>query len=774
MMDKGPARELRLPQPDHWSIRTKLLLLVFVALLPALLVLFFRGLSQQRQAVEQHRRAALRQVIQLSHHQEQFVHGAHQLLSALAHTPSIQARDGEATDQLLSSLLVDSPQYANLIVAQADGLTFSSALPRTGSISYSDRPYFQKALRSRDFVVGEFVISRSTHRRVLPIAMPVMDRFRRIQSVIIASQDLESLGELVSIQNLSMGADFVLLDRNGVVLHQLNSPDSPTGSLLNRKQLSQLFGAPQGTFSQVDGVGTHRLYAFQGLCLPGETQPYMVIRLGVPERAALSEIRWRWYMDLVTLGSATLMAMLVAWILGGALVRRPVHRLLSATFRIGRGEWRAASGLPTGGSELGRLASALDELGKALYTRELSRVKSEQERLDAEQEQHRLEVQVQQAQKLESLGVLAGGIAHDFNNLLTAILGNLNLAKDGAEGQPGVVRFLEKAERVAMRATDLTRQLLAYSGRGRAVIRPVDLNQLVQEISQILEIGHSKKIQLTIQASGSLPLIYGDAAQLQQVVLNLVTNAAEAIGDRDGAIALRTFTQPLSAENLKLDFPGQSMEAGRYAILEVIDTGCGMSADIQARIFEPFFTTKPSGHGLGLSAMLGILKTHRGGIQIQSQEGQGSTFRIALPCVGALDETPPAVVEVAPDRLEGTVLLVEDEVDIREATRMGLEAMGLQVHEAADGQKALRLFRQNPEAFDLVITDLAMPHMDGQELFRKLRALRSSLPVILCSGHAAEDLVQRLREEGLTAYIPKPYLVSELRTTIWRCMALQA
>lgn len=757
---------------DRWSIRTKLLLVVFVALLPALLMLFFRGISRQQQAKLLFQRQVLRQVIQLSSHEEQFVHGAQQLLTALAHTPSIENQDSNASEQLLASILQESPQFANILATRTDGWSFASGVP-SSPVYYGDRPYFQDAKHRLSFAVGDFVISRSTSRRVLPLAMPVRDRGRHLRSVLIASQNLETLNDLISLQALPTGADVVLLDRQGMVLYQVNSLDAATGQPLLPSEWG-LMQQSQGTYSRLDSSRIRRLYAYRKLFLPGEVSPYMVIRLGIPESAALGEIRRGWYSDLSFMGGATLLAMGVAWGLGGLLVRRPVRQLLSITSRIARGDWNAAASMPMGRSEFGRLASSLNELGKALHVREVSRIQSERERLEAEQEQHRLETQMQQAQKLESLGVLSGGIAHDFNNLLTGILGNLDLAKQAAEDRPNVVRFLEKAERISVRATDLTRQLLAYSGRGRSVIRPVDLAVLVREMAQILELGHSKKVHLELQLMAGLPFVQGDAAQLQQVVLNLVTNAAEAIGDQEGRIFLGAEFQTLDEEDIRIHYPGQPLEPGPHVILQVRDTGCGMSEEVQARIFEPFFTTKPSGHGLGLSAMLGILKGHHGGIRILSRQGEGSTFHIALPCAAIPDSQEVCTPGPKAVMLEGRVLLVEDETEIRETMQHALECMGLEVCSASNGLEALAWLDRELDEFDLVVTDLSMPQMDGRELFLRVKGIRPSLPVILCSGHAPEDMVQSLRDQGLAAFLPKPYRAQDLRDAIWKCIAVQA
>jgi PAS domain S-box-containing protein len=383
----------------------------------------------------------------------------------------------------------------------------------------------------------------------------------------------------------------------------------------------------------------------------------------------------------------------------------------------------------------------------------------------------RTEEALHQAQKLESLGLLAGGIAHDFNNLLAAVLGNLNLAQAALAEEAPARTHLAAAEATVLKAAELTRQLLAYSGRGHCEVKPQDLNRAVQDVAQLLKVSLPKKIALSFALDPALPPIAADAAQLQQVVMNLVTNAADAIGDRDGGITLSTRTRALDATSLASDFASQGLEPGPYAVLEVEDTGCGMGKEVLDRIFDPFFTTKKTGHGLGLSAMLGILRSHRAGIRIASEVGRGSRFGLFFPGrPGLPPPPPPAPPALVPAHLEGTVLLVDDEPVIRETGAASLEAMGLRVLTAKDGEEALATFEAHRAAIDLVLLDLSMPHMDGREAFLRLRALRADLPILLCSGFGDRDALLGLLEDGPAGFLPKPYPLAELRQALQRML----
>jgi len=384
----------------------------------------------------------------------------------------------------------------------------------------------------------------------------------------------------------------------------------------------------------------------------------------------------------------------------------------------------------------------------------------------AEEQRRHLEAQFQQAQKLESLGVLAGGIAHDFNNLLTAILGNLNLAQFNLNPESPAAPFLENAERTVLKASDLTKQMLAYSGKGRFVVKLHDVNAVVGEMAHLLQVSISKKAVLRLHLAKGLPPIEADGAQLQQVVMNLVTNASEALGDQEGTIAITTGLAELDADYIASTFPAQPLPPGRYITLEVSDTGQGMSPDVLARIFDPFFTTKPTGRGLGLSAMLGILRGHQAGLKIYSEVGRGSSFKAFFPAAPghAGPAEPSETHEATP--LAGRILLVDDEAVILDTIGPALEALGLQVVLANDGIEAVEQFRADPGGFDLVLMDLTMPRMDGREAFQLMRRTRPSVRVILSSGYNEQESIQAFAGKDLSGFLQKPYTLQALRTAL--------
>jgi len=383
-------------------------------------------------------------------------------------------------------------------------------------------------------------------------------------------------------------------------------------------------------------------------------------------------------------------------------------------------------------------------------------------------ERRHAEEALRQAQKLEGLGVLAGGIAHDFNNLLTAIMANLNLAQMTLPEEAKAARYLQSVESTVVRAADLTRQMLAYSGRGAFVIQSLDLNQVAEEITQLLRASIPKKVEIRFGLQPGLPAVEADIAQIQQVIMNLVTNAAEAIGDQEGTITLTTGTWELDRAVIQRDFPGQELRPGAFVVLEVSDTGCGMDDHTRDHLFEPFFTTKFSGRGLGLSALRGILKGHHAGIQIDSELGRGSTFRVFFPAHQgpAGEPAAEAIGETGIALHRGTILLVDDEPVVLSSTRGMLEELGYDVLEARDGVEALERFKEHDRSITLVLLDLTMPRMDGHETLAELRKLRPEIKVILCSGYHEQEALRDIRPGDPVGFLHKPFRFSDLRNVL--------
>lgn len=410
---------------------------------------------------------------------------------------------------------------------------------------------------------------------------------------------------------------------------------------------------------------------------------------------------------------------------------------------------------------LGELERGADGAVQAVF----GTVQDITERKRAEDEHRKLAARVQHAQKLESLGVLAGGIAHDFNNLLTSMLGNADLALEDLPRSSPARGNVEDIETAARRAAELCRQLLAYSGRGRFQVQIVDLRDVIEEMGQLLSVTVSKQVVLRYHFAADLPGVEADPTQIRQVVMNLITNASEAIGDKQGVISVSTGAMTCDESYLGEAWSSAELEPGLYACLEVTDTGCGMDASTQQRLFDPFFSTKFTGRGLGLAAAIGIVRGHRGAIKVYSELGRGSCFKLLFPAAGS--PAHPLRAQAVRERWQGRgkVLLVDDEVTVRSVGRAILERAGLTVLTAEDGEQALQVFRSEPE-IACVILDLTMPRMDGETCFRELRRLRPDVRVVLTSGYNEQEVVSRFTGKGLAGFVQKPYKAAELLACI--------
>jgi PAS domain S-box-containing protein len=394
------------------------------------------------------------------------------------------------------------------------------------------------------------------------------------------------------------------------------------------------------------------------------------------------------------------------------------------------------------------------------------------ERKRSEEERLQLEHKLQDAQKLESLGLLAGGIAHDFNNLLTGILGNTCLVATELPSDSSIHNYLGSIRLGVKRAADLCKQMLAYSGRGRFVVQNHCLNQLLTESSELLQVSISKQTELVLNLQPKLPAIHADDTQIRQVIMNLVINASEAIGTNKGVITLSTGLIQADRTYLNGTLFAQNLAEGPYVYLEVTDSGCGMDKLTQEKIFDPFFTTKFSGRGLGLAAVLGIVRSHKGALKIHSEPGQGSLFRVLFPCAVGLSsvETPPPPKPIAWSG-QGCVLVVDDDEMIRLTTGQALRKAGFEVMLASNGAQAVEIFRSFPKRFTLVLMDLTMPQMNGRQAFAEMKQVQQEIRVVLMSGYNDESTVLELSREGFASFLSKPFDLAALQTTVSKVLA---
>jgi two-component system, cell cycle sensor histidine kinase and response regulator CckA len=416
-------------------------------------------------------------------------------------------------------------------------------------------------------------------------------------------------------------------------------------------------------------------------------------------------------------------------------------------------------------------------------------LRSLRERLDTiEKDSARL----REAQKLESLGVLAGGFAHEFNNLLMAVLGNADVALANLAPEHPAHRNLQQIGVAARRAADLTGQMLAYAGKGRVMVQELDLNVVIAEMAHLLKISAHNVASPTYHLAAHLPAIEADASQIRQVVVSLIANAAEAIALQTqaagaashGSIRVATEARVVDAAFLSRCSVGGGAP-GEYVVLEVADTGAGMDEATQARMFDPFYTTKFTGRGLGLAAVQGIIRAHGGAIHVSSTLGAGTTVTVLFPPLEAAQRRTPTVA-AAPASLDSTparpspapvranrriALLVDDDASVRDVARVMLTQLGFEVHVARDGQEARALFHAHHASLELVLLDLVMPGVRGDAVLAELRQLNATVPVLLMSGYDVEEINQRLEGRGATGFVQKPFTFDELRAAVVLALA---
>ena len=384
-------------------------------------------------------------------------------------------------------------------------------------------------------------------------------------------------------------------------------------------------------------------------------------------------------------------------------------------------------------------------------------------------ERLRSEEILRQSQRMEGIGLLAGGVAHDFNNMLTSIIAQNSLALARIDDKNFVRTHVDKAIQSAERAADLTRQLLAYAGKGNTLVAPLDLNRLIRENDALLETAVPRKIKLSISLTSELASISADQGQMQQVLMNLVLNAVEAIEDAVGAITIQTDMHFLSEDELEKYLGSADLHAGEYVRLRVEDSGIGMTAKTLDRIFDPFFTTKPTGRGLGLSALLGIIRSHHGALRVESHEDEGTIFHVVFPPIEQEVHQPreSTSAPVANDTaLAGTVLLIEDEAPIRESLSEILQLAGLKVLTANDGEQGVAAYLEHQSEIDLILLDLSMPVMDGHEALERIREVDSELCIILLSGYSATEISDTIFTNQHTNFVQKPFSPRKLLATI--------
>jgi signal transduction histidine kinase len=598
------------------SLRFCLTLLVLLAVLPALGLTLYTAVEDYRRETSAIEADTLQLTEAISLEEDQVIAGTRQLLIALAELPQVGGGNSASCNAFLARLLANYELYDNLGVIEPGGNVSCSAIPFEAPVNLADRSYFQQACQSREFAIGDYQIGRITGKPSINFGYPVLGEDGQVEKVVFAALDLNWLNqqEYKVEARLPEGSTLAKIDDQGCVLVHEPDPGSWVGQCKPEiPLLSAVLERKRGSIKAVGLDGESRFYAFVPVFNGLYGDVYIIV--GVSESASLAEVYRVLFQNLAGIGLSAILALAAVWVLGDVLILRPVRALLQATERLRNGDLGARAGLSYGRGELAQLACAFDQMAQALE-------RSEAERREVEQQAHKQE-------RLAAIGRAAGGIAHDFNNVLSAIIlyAGLPLKTLGQSSQ--VTRVLEAICQQAQQASSMIQQILDFSRHSPIETGPVDLELLVWEMASVFRDTLPEGVQLVAEVAPDDYVANVDPTRIRQVLMNLVTNARDAMpegGDlRIGLEITQMFPDEAS--------PVAGMSAGQWVCMSVSDTGAGIPPDVMAHLFEPFFTTKATGKGtgLGLAQVYGIVRQHGGYIGVETEASGGTTFRIYLP-----------------------------------------------------------------------------------------------------------------------------------------------
>ena len=718
------------------GLRTRLFLLLALAIAPPIALLVYEGIERRRDETAQIRSQALGLARLVAEAQRRRLEGARQFLLAMSRAAEVRGGDWRACTAYVRSLAEAHRQtYTNIGVADVDGRIRCHALAAPAP-PIPDRPYFQRALQSGAFSVGDYMIGRISGRQGLGFSFPLRHADGRTAGVLFANIDLAEFSRSLRAAYLPGDATVTILDRNGTVLARSADAQRWIGRNAGADAVRAMTARGELVTEATGFDGVPRVYAVSTVRDDRGT-PVLFAVVGLRRDLVVDAMERRLRARLALLAALAVCVFAAAWAGAEMLIRRPVTRLVAVTNQLAAGDLAARARPSAGARELLELGRAIDEMA---------------ERLE-ERERH-----LRRVQRLEGIGQLAGGIAHDFNNLLTIIVGYGESLVERTASNPEAAREAAQLLEAARRAATLTHQLLAFSRRQTLQPQILQLNDVVRQMDGMLARLIGEHIRLVTALDAGLDPVRADPAQIEQAILNLAVNARDAMPG-GGTLVIETANVEVApGDHLPPDLAG--MPPGRHVVLRVRDTGCGMDEATRARIFEPFFSTKPTGTGLGLATVYGVVRQSGGFVSCRSAPGAGAEFSIWLPrAAGVPARTPAPRPHALPAGGSERILVVEDEDAVRQLVATTLARKGYRVRATGSGVEALAWLEREPA--DLLVADVVMPGMTGPALAEAARTRVPGLRVLFISGYAADTLEGRSVPPG-AEFLAKPFTAAAL------------
>jgi signal transduction histidine kinase/CheY-like chemotaxis protein len=762
------------------SLLTRLFALVLLAVLPAIGILAYDALELRRVRDAESREEALRLARLADAEMERLAEGTRQLLVSFAENPAVAAGKWQDCDAAAARVLARLSGYVDIGAATTGGEVVCSGLARGNGAGLASPP-ISGIMPGADFAIGTYEIHGGV--KTLPFTEPLLNAAQQKIGVVWARLDLDWLARHFAGRFTTPEITLAIADRDGTLLLRLPDPKTWVGRQLDRKYAPMLEATAEGV-AEIDGVdGVWRIIGYSPLTIEPRG---LYVGVGLEESSFLAQINHATIRGGVLVALCLCLALAAAWAGGTLFIRRPVRALLAAAERWRQGDYGARAEISDQRSEIGRLGRAFDQMAAEIAQRADERHRAEaalrrlsetleqrvaertaalveaNRRLAVEsEERRRAEAELQQAQKIESIGQLTGGIAHDFNNLLTAVLGNLEVAQ-GRVKDEALLRLLSGASRAAERGARLTQQLLAFSRRQHLQRRVLDLNEIVRGMSDMLHRSIGATVRVDQHLAPDLWPATTDPNQIELAILNLAINARDAM-PVGGSLLIETMNSPPGDPHRPAELGG-----GDYVAIAVSDTGTGMSEEVMARALEPFFTTKErgKGSGLGLSMVYGVARQSGGGLALSSRLGEGTTVRVYLPraqeTAAASDQRAQETIEAA--GLAGrSVLLIDDDPDVRQVTATLLAELGCRVIGAESGRAGLAALARCGD-IDVAVIDFAMPGLNGLEAAALLVSRCPDLPIVIVTGYADMDL--SAAERHGFRLLRKPFQRAEIADTL--------